>query len=324
MARKDFALTPAQKIDTREALTLLEGTGITLVESVKYRLAGTRVVKKKKLSDAVDAFLADRHRSGVRQGTLDWYFDKLDVFVGKFGDRSMDEIGRLEIADWIQNRSVAASTQNGYARTLRALWRWALRYDPPMVGADVTMGLVKAARTREKEIQYLSVDECSKIMAGAGRYRSTLALMLFAGIRPNEVAGRHKDFLRWEHINTVEKIIRVPAAQSKIGHTRNIEGLPATIWAWLQPGASGDDISSALSREPVSCAARLANYGGKRPWPKDALRHTFATYHVAALSDPGKTALLLGHEGDQSVLYRHYRGLATKAEAEKFWALRPS
>ena len=59
------------------------------------------------------------------------------------------------------------------------------------------------------------------------------------------------------------------------------------------------------------------------PWPANCMRHTFATYHIAMWQDANKTAYALGHTSGVDVLYQHYRGLATKAEAERFWGLRP-
>jgi len=58
-------------------------------------------------------------------------------------------------------------------------------------------------------------------------------------------------------------------------------------------------------------------------WPQDCLRHSFATYAVALTNNPGQVAIWLGHNGNPTMLYRHYRGLTTKAEADKFFALRP-
>lgn len=324
MARTDFALNSEQKADAREALRILHGTGISLEAAARKAVAGVRALKRIQVSDAAASFVLSRIRSGCRRGTSDWYEDKLRLFVARFGDAKLDEISRSEIEAWLDGRAVSDVTRAGNARAIRALWRWAQRSDPPMVGADVTIGLATTARSRGGEIKFLPVNECRAIMEGAGKYRSALALMLFAGIRPQEVAGHHKVAMTWENVNTADKIVRVPAGISKIGRTRSLEGLPETLWAWLEPKALRDDVCPAKSREAVSLASRLAGYGPDRPWPQDALRHTFASYHVAAFSDPGKTALLLGHEGNPTMLYRHYRGLATKAEAEKFWALRPS
>jgi hypothetical protein len=56
-------------------------------------------------------------------------------------------------------------------------------------------------------------------------------------------------------------------------------------------------------------------------WIQDGLRHTAATYHFAYYGDITKTAALLG-EQDVETLLQHYKGLASKAEAEQFYALR--
>jgi hypothetical protein len=56
--------------------------------------------------------------------------------------------------------------------------------------------------------------------------------------------------------------------------------------------------------------------------PKNALRHSFVTYHVALHRNPGKTALIVSHR-DQDCLYRHYLGIATRREAEKYFEIFP-
>jgi len=57
-------------------------------------------------------------------------------------------------------------------------------------------------------------------------------------------------------------------------------------------------------------------------FPSNGARHSFATYHLAMHEDAAKTSLQLGHT-DVSVLFDHYRGLANKPEAEKYWQIYP-
>ena len=40
--------------------------------------------------------------------------------------------------------------------------------------------------------------------------------------------------------------------------------------------------------------------------------------------NPIQTAHFMGHVGGTEMLHRHYKGLVSKTEADKFWALRPS
>jgi hypothetical protein len=42
---------------------------------------------------------------------------------------------------------------------------------------------------------------------------------------------------------------------------------------------------------------------------------------VAFYGDVARVSIWLGHEGNPSLLHRHYRGLASKKEAERFFSL---
>jgi hypothetical protein len=55
--------------------------------------------------------------------------------------------------------------------------------------------------------------------------------------------------------------------------------------------------------------------------PHNALRHSFCTYHVALYGDAGNTATLLTHRGNVSILYEHYRGNATRKQAQQWFGL---
>jgi len=56
--------------------------------------------------------------------------------------------------------------------------------------------------------------------------------------------------------------------------------------------------------------------------PKNALRHSFVTYHVALHRNSGKTALIVSHR-DQDCLYRHYLGIATQKDATAYFKIYP-
>lgn len=58
------------------------------------------------------------------------------------------------------------------------------------------------------------------------------------------------------------------------------------------------------------------------PWPHNALRHTYASMHYAFHENEARLQAQMGHES-AAMLHRHYRALKTKAEAARFWALRP-
>src|SRR5262249_59596050 len=58
-------------------------------------------------------------------------------------------------------------------------------------------------------------------------------------------------------------------------------------------------------------------------WPDNALRHSFASYHVAKFRDAKGLALEMGHT-DSGMLFNHYRALVRPREAERYWNIRPA
>ena len=65
--------------------------------------------------------------------------------------------------------------------------------------------------------------------------------------------------------------------------------------------------------------AEIGPGGDFSEYARQALRENAA----ALTGDAGKVAHWMGHEGDSGTIHRHYRGLATKAQAEAFFGLRP-
>lgn len=327
-----WALSPAQKSDARAALRLLDGTDMSLTEAARRAVAGRLAVHRVTFGHAADRFLLELVRRKSRGATIRWYENKLAPMLLRLSEQMMDSIGRADLISVAQAQEVTDSTRASYYRAVRAVWRWAKGQEPPMVGADVTEGLPTTPRRDEqKQTGILTVDDTLAIMRCAGRHRSALALMLFAGLRPQELWGIDKPALMWRHIDPAEHLIRVPAEIAKNRKPRILEGLPPALWAWLTPGALDKPVSQISSQALIRAAQIAGGFARKkhskremlRPWPHDATRHSFATYALALTGDPGKVSLWLGHEGNPRMLYTHYRGLATKADAEKYFALRP-
>lgn len=72
----------------------------------------------------------------------------------------------------------------------------------------------------------------------------------------------------------------------------------------------------------------LAGYGkaiaaGLTKWPKNGLRHSFASYRLTAINDAPRVASELGHTSPQ-MLYSTYREVVRPEEAERYWKIEPS
>lgn len=320
MSRIDFALSPQQRADAREALQMLQGTGVSLTEAVRRALQGKRALCRVTVSEAIERFILSRLNNEKRARTVEWYEAKLKILSAAFGKEMIDSVDRPALLAWFTKMTGGAGSRAGMVRACRALWRWCIAHEPQLATLDATAGMKGTSPSSQGEAEFLTVEEVAAILANAGRYQSALAIMLFGAVRPEEMAGRSKPPLLWKHVNVEEKMIRISADTAKTGKPRIIEGLPETVWAWLKPGDDNKPVSPGRTRQ----ALELAQAAIKRPnWPHDATRHTFATYALAFTGDAGKVSTWLGHEGRPTMLHRHYRGLATKADAEKFWALRP-
>ena len=59
------------------------------------------------------------------------------------------------------------------------------------------------------------------------------------------------------------------------------------------------------------------------PWPNNALRHSFGSYHLKHFGNDALTRLQMGHWRDSTVLFAHYRRAVTRGNAERYWNIKP-
>ena len=90
---------------------------------------------------------------------------------------------------------------------------------------------------------------------------------------------------------------------------------------WLRPYAG---MTGAVV--PVNARKKLdliRKAAGLARWPKNGLRHSFASYRLAATHDAPRVASELGHTSPK-MLYSTYRELVLPEEAERYWKIVPS
>ncbi len=140
-----------------------------------------------------------------------------------------------------------------------------------------------------------------------------LGLMLWAGIRPAEV-----ERIAWQDIDWQEKVIALRPRHSKTGGARHVT-LHPVLAAWLRE--AGLHPSGPLC--PRGWARRwrlLRGQAGLSCWQQDALRHSFASYHVKKWHDFPQLQLEMGHRSAELLRTRYLSmGGITTAQAELFW-----
>ncbi len=177
---------------------------------------------------------------------------------------------------------------------------------------------LRVPRLQETEIQALSSAELTRLLRTARQPEhrpcmAALGLMLWAGVRPAEV-----ERLRWDDIDSQEKIIVLRPRHSKTGGQRHIT-LQPVLATWLQE-AGGRQEGSICPRCWALRWKRLRHAAGLIPWRQDVLRHTFASYHVKQWHDFSRLQMEMGHRSAELLRTRYLsmRGITT-AEAARFW-----
>ncbi|HRZ38679.1 MAG TPA: tyrosine-type recombinase/integrase [Candidatus Paceibacterota bacterium] len=311
--RRWTAASAASKANVIRILDEIQSQGLTL-DRVWHAYRSGKVAFEesgKRLADAIEEVLEAK----TAANRCPAYLTELRRYLRLFarGRESMD-VGAFGVADieaWFSERKEPPSSRVGNLGKLSALfdhcWRRGYIKENPCLRAQkphVEIGVPKI----------LSVDQCEGLMRAAEatdrRLLPELALGLFAGVRPNEIAR-----LDWSRIDLERSLLTIDAAASKVRH-RRLVNLHPTCVAWLRLGG---DLPCALNRRRRMDALKAA--ASIRDWPHDVLRHTAAS-HLVALHGARTAAETLGHS--ETMLFKHYRELVTKREATLFWGILPA
>jgi integrase len=307
---------------------------------------------------AVDAYECAKTSEGLRPLSLQALRTRCSRFVKDFGSRPISSITTAEISDWILSLEATRAHATGKATPKAAKTKHA-----PQVGLVAkrnhrlalsglfayakTRGWVKenpvtdAARPKPPKTRpgILRPSDVSRFFAALQEHAPALvpfwAVRFFAGIREQEALR-----MDWSMVDLMAGEIHLPDTVTKTGHPRTVK-MEANLAAFLTPHARPDGAiapKAAMKRRyhlakahralQAEDAEREAAGDEVRPFPvpmpANAARHSFATFHLLAFRHAGETALQLGHGGSPEMLHRHYKGMATEAEALAFWSIHPA
>ncbi len=177
---------------------------------------------------------------------------------------------------------------------------------------------VSVPALQEHEVRPLGMAQLRRLLGSAlqAQHRAcmpALGLMLWAGIRPAEV-----ERIDWQDIDWQEKVIALRPRHSKTGGARHVT-LHPVLACWLREAG----VQAAGPLCPRSWARRwrqLREEAGLTAWQQDALRHSFASYHVKQWHDFAQLQLEMGHRSAELLRTRYLSmGGITAAQAGMFW-----
>jgi integrase len=312
-----WALTASARAEAAACLLQLEPYGATLGEATAYYL--DHVLKYRMapvVHDLVTGLVDEKEEQGLRPATVRSLRGFCRLLDERFGRRQLHEVTVDELKDLCHRAGSAPRTVWNRIHLARQVRNHAIGRG--WAGENPACKLVASAR-EDREPGYLSVADVQRLLQVAGEYEllGYVALGLFAGVRSAELVR-----LDWSCVHREDREIVIDARAAKT-RSRRVIPYDETLAAWLDlcPQRHGPIVNHRnLSRD----LRRLRQAAGTAHWPHNALRHSFATYHLADHQDPVRTAYLLGHHFGSEMLTRHYRGLVSRTAAAEFWALRPA
>ena len=325
--------------------------GRTFNEAVEGYFRSVANVKRKDIAEAVTDFLqADEPRTKAAEGQRSQLSAKyaynrqlqLDRFAAMFPNTAVCELSKEHLDKFIgsldkvkttsRNGRAAGSakSRNHYRAAVRQFLQWAVRKDylaptHRLIEADA----MRPERANNAAVELYTPQEFAALLAAAKNdlkpLRPIIAIGGLAGLRTAELLR-----LDWADVWRVAGHIEVTAGKAKTRQRRLVEICPA-LAAWLEPFRklakgklwTGHEITFQQHFVELCEKAEVEIKGEKVTVARktNGLRHAFCTYHFAANANENQTAQQAGNS--PAMIHAHYKGLATKADAEKWFNVKP-
>jgi integrase len=329
---ESFRQSTGRKVSLLEAVSgfvesVLKLNGRSLDEAIAGFLRTEVSVKRKDIAEAVEDFLTERkHKAEAKDGKraqLSASYEThvkgwLRGFANTFPSTAVCDLTKDHLGVYFKPLSdVSTKNRNDRRAAVKMFLSWAVRQDYLSVNhrlleaSGMTREIVETADT-----DFFRPDELQKLLDGASNdLRPLLAIAGLAGLRGEEIMR-----LDWLDVWRVEGHIEITARQAKTRQRRLVEICPA-LAAWLEPyrqktGKLFPAGVHVFQRGFVDLRDKL-NISPRR----NGLRHAFCTYHFAFHANENLTAAQAGNS--PAMIHGHYKGLATKGEAEKWFNVMP-
>lgn len=286
-----------------------------LEDIANHWLASVRKTSSANVKQAFAGYLKEKEAEGISEGAQSHIKKWVGRFVDGFGDRDAAAITREDVSGWVRSLDCAPATRRGHLIKLRSFFSWLIECDKleknPCAG-------VKSPKLIDAEVGIYTLEQgCALFEKNAGQPRELLgrmALEAFAGLRFSSAQK-----ITAADIKFAERGIVLPAASIKTERRQFIDGLPDNLWEWLK--WSQPENWTMTPRQYLE-AKSLARVRADLPEIRNALRHSFCSYHIAAHKDASRTSVILCHTSP-AMLWRHYRGNATEADGLAWFKILP-
>ena len=333
-------MTPTQQTDHQAALAILNATGVPVLEAAilakealaanrgsirrarRCLAAGAEALRQQErtvsFEQAVAAALEARKDRRTRTVYDFRYFTRRFMKrCAGLARRRVRSITPQECAEYIETAFDTPRQRQKARLILSGVFSTAMKRS----WCDANpVSKVEAPRVVEQPVPVLTPQEIERLTTTAEAYQggscaAAVGMMLYAGIRPHEVAR-----LTWAQVDLQEGAIYILPRHSKTGGARRVTvHRPLHRILRRHKRAENEMICPRNWLHHWRELRRVAGWGSGRKWPQDALRHTFASYHLSHFRSYAELQLEIGHR-DAALLRTRYvdqRGVTAPA---RFWA----
>ena len=266
------------------------------------------------MNDAVERFIDDKERANMKFRAIKSLRNRIRYAARDLGEHALAEVDVDMLLAWMAGQEWAPETRKNYRRVLHNFFGWCVRAQ--MITANPVTAIT-APKTDHKEPGILSVEQAACLMRTAEENDPDLCMQfatgLFAGVRRAELDGLDQGSIQEEiHIGADIAKTRGTRGQRYVTISNNLK-------AWYDRYQTTGPVNVLNNRRRTD---RVIKAAGIVPWPQNAFRHSFASYHLALHRNAPLTSHEIGHTNPDT-LFKHYRNLVTASDAGKFFEIRP-
>jgi integrase len=303
-------------------------TGYALGDVVDRFLTTVAVVQRKPLAEAVAEFIADRKplaesKDGKRPRLSPVYAYNvamwLNEFAGTFSGYAVCDLTKENLNIYLGNFSeLSAKSRNDRRAVVKMFLRWCVAKDYLSQHHRLFEAVkMKTEDLDQQEIDFYRPNELRVMLEAAGNdVRPVVALGGLAGLRREEILR-----LDWADVWRVKGKVEISARIAK-GRKRRLVDICPALALWLNPYRKATGPVWAKSPDALEETLSSLRENGKIPTRRNGLRHSFITFHMAMHANENLTAAEAGNS--PQMIHDHYRALAPRREAVKWFAVRPA
>jgi integrase len=316
--REAIGLSQRELSDFITAKRQLADYGETINEAVNFRIDHLERVRRCKttVQELVAELIEAKRQDGRSEIYLRDLRNILAIFSRDFGDRLIAGISVEELDTWLGTLFGSPKTRANFRSNISVLFGFAARRR--MIDSNPVLHTAKP-KLPENPPEIFGVDQLHALLETANRVAPDVLPMLvlgaFAGLRDVEIKR-----LDWNEVDVVRGHIEVKAAKAKSARRRIVQ-MQSNLSAWLRPYS--EKKGPLVPEGYRSKLDRVRKAAGLTEWPLNGLRHSFASYLLAAAHDAPRVASELGHTSPV-MLYNTYREVVRPDEARRYWRIVPA